>query len=65
MNEYIRLITSVGVTWYIGSDSFGSAGMVNADYTILGEESLQFGIKKEEVPEGSACFSHRFWAWST
>ena len=52
-NKVENRITSVGVTWYIGSDSFGSAGMVNADYTILGEESLQFGIKKEEVPEGS------------
>ena len=46
-------ITSVGVTWYIGNEAFGSAGMIDADHTILGEESLQFGIKKEDVPEDS------------
>ena len=52
-NKVENRITSVGVTWYIGNEAFGSAGMVNADHTILGEESLQFGIKKEDVPEDS------------
>lgn len=52
-NKVENRIISIGATWYIGNDSFGSAGMVNADHTILGEESLSFCIKKEDVPEGS------------
>lgn len=51
-NKVENRITSIGVTWYIDNESFGSTGAINADNTILGEESIQFGIQKDDVPEG-------------
>lgn len=52
-NKVENRITSIRATWYIDDESFGSSGVINVDGTILGEKSLQFGIKKEDVPEDS------------
>jgi len=52
-NKVKDRIISIGATWYIDNESFGSTGVINADNTILGEESIQFCIQKEDVPEGS------------
>ena len=52
-NKVENRITSIGATWYIDNESFGSTGVINADHTILGKESLQFCIGKEDVPEDS------------
>ena len=50
-NKVENRITSIGATWYIDNESFGSTGVINADNTILGEESIQLCIKKTDVPE--------------
>lgn len=52
-NKVENRIFAVCATWYIDNESFGSAGVINADYTTLGEESIQLCIKEADVPEGS------------
>ena len=50
-NKVKDRIISIGATWYIDNESFGSTGVINADNTILGEENIQLCINKADVPE--------------
>ena len=52
-NKVENRITSIGATWYIDNESFGSTGVINADNTNLGEENIQLGIKETDVPKDS------------
>ncbi len=52
-NQAANRITSIGATWYIDNESFGSTGVINADNTNLGEENIQLGIKETDVPKDS------------